>query len=351
MRSVSTLACAAPGATSCAVCFVPAGRKRLDTPTSERTTAAALFGSAVLCARTTLDGHGRARLVGPAVAVAAVAVQVSQHGAFGWRRGRDARRLLEHLRRQIAQPAARHERPQIEAVRGLGMGCERIAVGRKLKRAESEHGHRRAFVARAAIGFGWDRVRTRACSSDSGNAIGRREHRVGAGFVPDVRRIAPRAVLKAFDEARLHAVADRELLPQPGAARERPCVGLRGIDRCAGRQRDPAPLGRSVRPQRILGRKREHVRERSRSKRLKRRGRCRAGAAGAEGMFARVRCAARLPARRRRMPLRAGSSEHAPNVVRKRFGTAPAWSSDGSRSSSRCLVASVADEGESRQRT
>ena len=87
----------------------------------------------------------------------------------------------------------------------LGMRRQRIAVGRELQRAETQHRHRRAFVAGAAVVFGRNRVAGagRVRRRQIADAARRRQHRVRAIGVPHVAAEAPRAVRAAFDVARL----------------------------------------------------------------------------------------------------------------------------------------------------
>src|SRR5690606_23165250 len=83
--------------------------------------------------------------------------------------------------------------------------------------------------------------------------------RVAAVGVPGVRGKAPGAVGEPLDIASLDGLGEAELLPEPGARRELPRIRIRRIDARAGRQPEPAPLDRAVRPQRVLRRIRQLV--------------------------------------------------------------------------------------------
>jgi hypothetical protein len=104
------------------------------------------------------------------------------------------------------------ERGQIDLItpRELGVRRERIAVWRKLQRAEAQHRRRCALVAGAAVGLGRNRVAPAGCRRDRqcGDAQCRREPRLTAGSVPDIGGEAPTAVVEPLDIARLHAVAE-----------------------------------------------------------------------------------------------------------------------------------------------
>ena len=105
------------------------------------------------------------------------------------------------------------------------------------------------------------------------------KRRVRAVLIPDVGGESPGAVGEPLDEARLDRAIEREFFPQSRAGREFPRVRARCIDRCAGRQIDPAPFARPIRPERILRREREILRVDLRARAVRRRVQSRSGAA------------------------------------------------------------------------
>ena len=66
--------------------------------------------------------------------------------------------LLMSARRKILDESARGEARKIDVRARVGMRRERIAIGRELQRAESQHGNGGAFVAGAAVGLGGNGV-------------------------------------------------------------------------------------------------------------------------------------------------------------------------------------------------
>ncbi len=135
------------------------------------------------------------------------------------------------------------------------MERERIAIGGELQRVEPEHPVapisvtcQAVVVARDVVG---DAVGDLRCVSD---AFARSQRRVGAFGVPDVSREDPLPVLEQLHVPRLDSAPERELLPELRSDRELPVVRVRRVDRGSGRNLDPAMLGRTVGPKRILGR-------------------------------------------------------------------------------------------------
>ena len=144
----------------------------------------------------------------------------------------------------------------------LGVQRTGIPLGRELQRAETQHLAAAALVARLAVADAGDRVRASAAERIGvAPAAFRREHapRAHPRSTHRPHRATGRRPSAPGSASRPRA-REGKFLPQPGADREHPGVRVGGVDRGARRQRDPAPLGGAVGPERILRRERKVLR-------------------------------------------------------------------------------------------
>ena len=190
---------------------------------------------------------------------AAIARQVSEHGARLRIVCGDARRCLPQRRIRSREQTLVEQRLQRHHVRRqrLAVNRVRVAVVRQLQGIEAERTARLAVAGRAVAARRDVVLAPWRDLHRAGDAVGLGEHGVGSFLVPHVAARKPSGVRRLPQEPRFDRTAgEAELLPQPRADGKFPLARVAGVDRGAGGQVDPPPLGGTVGPERVLRRER-----------------------------------------------------------------------------------------------